>query len=204
MEQTSLNIGTIGQKLETARQAKGVSVSEAGQATKILSKFIEAMEADDFGVLSAPVYARSFIKMYAKYLGIDATPLVEEYAIQHAPMTQSQLSDEVRQNLASADQVLEESPTSAVNGGKQVFGGVNQAIAKLSGNRFSPKTMALAGGGLLVVLIILFGVRQCASDDEDVPAPAAGGAALSAERQLLYDSPPDVYLVKPGKIEVEK
>ncbi|MBT8046453.1 MAG: helix-turn-helix domain-containing protein, partial [Pontiella sp.] len=49
MQQTSLNIGTIGQKLESARQAKGVTVSEAGQATKILSKFIEAMESDDFG-----------------------------------------------------------------------------------------------------------------------------------------------------------
>ncbi len=204
MEQTSLNIGTIGQKLETARQAKGVSVSEAGQATKILSKFIEAMEADDFGVLSAPVYARSFIKMYANYLGLDAIPLVEEYAAQHAPRTQSQLSDEVRQNLASADQVLEESPPPLAGDGKQVFGGVNQAIAKLSGNRFSPKTLALAGGGLLVVLIILFGVKQCASDDENAPAPAAGSAALSTDRQLLYDNPPDTYLVKSGEIEVEK
>ena len=204
MEQTNLNIGTIGQKLETARQAKGVSVSEAGKATKILSKFIEAMEADDFGVLSAPVYARSFIKMYAKYLGLDATPLVEEYATQHSPATKSQLSDEVRQNLASADQVLEESPQPAVGEGKQVFGGVNQAIANLSGHRFSPKALALASGGLLVVLIIVFSVRQCDSEDEDIPAPAAGGAAMSAERQLLYDSPPDAYLVKPGEIEVEK
>ncbi len=41
MEQASLNIGTIGQRLESARQAKGVTVSEAGRATKILSKFIE-------------------------------------------------------------------------------------------------------------------------------------------------------------------
>jgi len=204
MQQTSLNIGTIGQKLETARQAKGVSVSEAGRATKILSKFIEAMEADDFGVLSAPVYAKSFIKMYAKYLGLDATPLVEEYATQHAPTTKSQLSDEVRQNLASADQVLEESPQPASGEGKQVFGSVNQAIAKLSGNRISPKALALAGGGLLVVLIILLSVTQCDSDEEDAPVPAAGGAAISAERQLLYDSPPDAYLVKPGEIEVGK
>ena len=130
--------------------------------------------------------------------------MAEEYAAQHAPRTQSQLSDEVRQNLASADQVLEESPPPLAGDGKQVFGGVNQAIAKLSGNRFSPKTLALAGGGLLVVLIILFGVKQCASDDENAPAPAAGSAALSTERQLLYDNPPDAYLVKSGEIEVEK
>jgi len=108
MEQTSLNIGTIGQKLESARQAKGISVSEAGRATKILSKFIEAMEADDFGALSAPVYAKSFIKMYAKYLGIEIQPLVDEYVAQHAPKAQRQLADEVRQNLANADQVAVE------------------------------------------------------------------------------------------------
>jgi cytoskeletal protein RodZ len=200
MEQTSLNIGTIGQKLETARQAKGVSVSEAGRATKILSKFIEAMEADDFGALSAPVYARSFIKMYAKYLGLDAIPLVEEYAAQHAPKVKHQLSDEVRQNLAATDQISIESPKVESGEAKPVFGGVNQAIAKLSGSRFSPKILAMAGGGLLLVLIVLFGVKQCSGDEEEVPA-AVGGAA-SVERQLLYDGTPDAYLVKPGKIEV--
>jgi hypothetical protein len=204
MEQTSLNIGTIGQKLETARQAKGVSVSEAGQATKILSKFIEAMEADDFGALSAPVYAKSFIKMYAKYLGLDAMPLVEEYTTQHVPKTQRQLSDEVRQNLTVADQVTVEGPVPAAGEGRPVFGGVNEAIAKLSGNRISPKTFVLAGGGLLVVLIILLGVTQCDSEDEDAPASATGGAATSVERQLLLDSPPDAYLVKSGEIEVGK
>lgn len=204
MEQTSLNIGTIGQKLETARQAKGVTVSEAGQATKILSRFIEAMEADDFGVLSAPVYAKSFIRMYATYLGLDAAPLVEEYASQHAPKTQRQLSDEVRQNLASADQVQAEGPKPVTGDGKQIFTQVNQAIAKLSGSRFSPKTAMLAAAGLLALLIIVFSATQCASDDDEVQAPVAGGAASSADRQLLYSSPPDTYLVKPGEIEVGK
>jgi len=203
MEQTNLNIGTIGQKLETARQAKGVSVSEAGRATKILSKFIEAMEADDFGALSAPVYAKSFIKMYAKYLGLDASPLVEEYAAEHAPRVPRQLSDEVRQNLAHADQVPVEGPMPTIGEKKQVFGGVNQAIAQLSGNRLSPKTLALAGGGLLVVLIVLLSVTQCSDDEEEVPV-GAGGAATSVERQLLFDSPPDAYLVKPGEIEVNQ
>ena len=46
MKQTQLDIGTIGQKLKSAREAKGVSVSEAAASTKILSKFIEAMEDD--------------------------------------------------------------------------------------------------------------------------------------------------------------
>ncbi|MCF7864556.1 MAG: helix-turn-helix domain-containing protein, partial [Kiritimatiellales bacterium] len=124
IQQTSLNIGTIGQKLEAARQAKGVSVSEAGRATKILSKFIEAMEADDFGVLSAPVYAKSFIKMYAQYLGLDARPLVDEYAEQHAPKAKRPLPDEVKVNLAKADLAVGE-PTTPPRRleGKSIFGG---------------------------------------------------------------------------------
>jgi hypothetical protein len=202
MQQTSLNIGTIGQKLESARQAKGVSVSEAGQATKILSKFIEAMEADDFGALSAPVYAKSFIKMYAKYLGIEAQPLVDEYAAQHAPKASRQLADEVRQNLANADQLAVEASSTVNNDGNRIFGDVNAAIEKLSGGRLSPKMIAIAGGAVLGILILLTGVTQCSSDDEETPVPAAGGAA-SIERQLLFEDAPDAYLVKPGEIEVD-
>ncbi len=199
MEQTSLNIGTIGQKLETARQAKGVSVSEAGRATKILSKFIEAMEADDFGALSAPIYARSFIKMYAKYLGLDSAPLISEYAAQNAPPIKNKLSDEVRKNLTQTDLVPLESPSPATGEGQQVFGGVNQAITKLSGSGISPKMLAVAGGGLLLVLLIVLSVTQCSDEEE---APAAAGGAASIERQLLQEGAPDVYLVMPGEIKV--
>ncbi len=203
MEQTSLNIGTIGQKLESARQAKGISVSEAGQATKILSKFIEAMEADDFGALSAPVYAKSFIKMYAKFLGLDATPLLDEYVEQHAPQVKRQLSDEVRQNLANADQVSVEATPSPSAGGKRIFGDVNAAASKFSESGISPKTLIMAGGGGVAILIILLSVTQCDSEDESEPAPAAGGVAI-VERQLLFENQPDAYLVKRDEIEVEQ
>ena len=203
MEQTSLNIGTIGQKLESARQSKGVSVSEAGQATKILSKFIEAMESDDFGALSAPVYAKSFIRMYAKYLGLDAQPLVDEYAAQYVPKTKRPLADEVRQNLANADQVTAESPPiENGNGPKKIFGDVNESIGKLSGVQFSPKTLAI-GASVVVVLLIVLSVTQCDSDDEDATVPAPSGAAR-VERELLFESPPDAYLVNPGKIKVDQ
>jgi len=202
MKQTSLNIGTIGQKLESARQSKGVSVSEAGQATKILGKFIEAMEADDFGVLSAPVYAKSFIKMYAKYLGIEPKPLVDEYVEQYAPKTKMNLTDEVRQNITTVDSMAAELPgtLSPAGGARAIFGNVNQAIAQISLPKGSPRILAMVGGGVLVSLIILLGVTQC-SDDE---APAAAGGAASVEHQLLYEGAPDAYLVKPGVIEVEK
>lgn len=202
MEQASLNIGTIGQKLESARQAKGVTVSEAGRATKILSKFIEAMEADDFGVLSAPVYAKSFIKMYAQYLGLDAKPLVEEYVTQHSATALPQLSNEVRENLSKVDQLSADtsSGSSSTSGIGSVFGEVNAAIARLSGSGFPLKPALYAVGGLLLLVIIVLSVTQCADEEAE---PAATGGALM-ERQLIMDGVPDAYLVKHGVVEVAK
>ncbi len=198
MEQTSLNIGTIGQKLESARQEKGVSVSEAGQATKILSKFIEAMEADDFGALSAPIYAKSFLKMYAKYLGIDFQPLVSEYTEQYAPKSIRSLSDEARQNLTPTDQAAGE-VSSAVRESSPIFSGGDSSATKLAGFRFPPKTLVWIGGSILTLLIILFSVTQCAGG-EDEPASAEGVAFV--ERQQLFEDQPNAYLVKYGEIEV--
>ena len=206
MEQASLNIGTIGQRLEAARQAKGVSVSEAGRATKILSKFIEAMESDDFGALSAPVYAKSFIRMYARYLGLDDRPLVDEYVAQHAPKAKVRLTDEVRQNLTKSDHVpIEGNGNGAASrgNGKKIFSEVNEAIVQLYGKGI-PLKMILSGVAAVAVLaLIVVSVTQCSDDEAEVPA-GAGGAAVTAERAVIDDGVPDAWLVKPGVIEVEK
>ncbi len=206
MEQANLNIGTIGQKLEAARNAKGVTVSEAGRATKILSKFIEAMEADDFGALSAPVYAKSFIKMYAQYLGLDPQPLVDDYVAQYAPKAKPNLSDDVRHKLNQVDQVAVDSGGAAVASspsvGARIFGEVNEAIARISGSGISPKLILSVAGGVLVLAIIVLSVTQCEGDDEEEPT-AVGGAA-SVRHEALTDGVPDAYLVKPGEIDVDR
>jgi uncharacterized membrane protein YdcZ (DUF606 family) len=208
MHQANLNIGTIGQKLEAARQAKGVTVSEAGQATKILSKFIEAMEADDFGALSAPVYAKSFIKMYAQYLGLDPRPLVDEYVDQHAPRAKPGLGDEVRQNLAQNDVVsVGADGTAAVSPagvGSRIFGDVNEAIARLSRSELPWKIILPSAGGVLLLTIVLLSATQCSEDKDAEPAPAAGGAASVEQREVITEGAPDVFLGKPGQLEVDR
>ena len=70
---------TIGQKLRQARTERGVELSEVERATKIRAKFLEAMEEDRWGALPAPVYARGFLDIYARYLGLDQQALLDEY-----------------------------------------------------------------------------------------------------------------------------
>lgn len=206
MQQTNLNIGTIGQKLEAARQAKGVTVSEAGRATKILSKFIEAMEADDFGALSAPVYAKSFIKMYAQYLGLDAQPLVNEYVAQHAPRAKPNLGEEVRQNMTQSEPVSVNSDGTAAfspaSVAGRIFGDVNEAITRLSRTELPWKIILPAAAGVLLLAVIVLSATQCSDDKKTEPAPVGGAA--SVQREVITEGAPDVFLGKPGEIEVDR
>ena len=90
-------MATLGQKLKAAREAKGISESEAGAAIKTLTRLIVAMEADDFSGMAAPTYAKGFIRLYAGYLGLNPEPLIEEYTARHAPSGPKPLVDEASQ-----------------------------------------------------------------------------------------------------------
>ena len=186
---------TIGQKLEQARLEKGISVPEAGRATRILTKFIEAMEADDFGELSAPVYAKSFIRMYARYLGMESQPLIDEYLEKHAPQIRPVLSDEMRQKLAMTDPVAPDALPVSEN--EPSFSGTSSSAQKPS----ILKRWILPAIGVLALLWITFSAVQCDSDQEKTPSPVVGGAALSTFAPL-ENSCPDAYLLPSGEIEV--
>jgi transcriptional regulator with XRE-family HTH domain len=75
---------SIGETFKAAREAKGISLSEAGQATRIKTVQLEALERDDYRKIAAPTYARGFIKLYAQYLKLEPAPLLEEYNARHA------------------------------------------------------------------------------------------------------------------------
>lgn len=70
---------SIGQILKSAREHQGRSIAEAAEAIKAKQMIIQAIEANDFEELIAPVYARGFIKLYAEYLGLNPQPLLQIY-----------------------------------------------------------------------------------------------------------------------------
>jgi len=70
---------SIGQQLWKAREERGAELSDAERATKIRTKFLEAMEEDRWDDLPGPPYNRGFLASYAEFLGLDAQAVVEEY-----------------------------------------------------------------------------------------------------------------------------
>lgn len=61
---------TVGSMLHEARIAKRLTTAHIEQATKIREKYILAIEANDFGLLPSPSYAKGFVRNYAEYLGL--------------------------------------------------------------------------------------------------------------------------------------
>ena len=68
----------IGTTLKEARLERGLSIDEVARATRVSSRFLLALEDDDFDELPAPVYVRGFLRLYAGQLGLDPDELIEQ------------------------------------------------------------------------------------------------------------------------------
>ena len=64
-------MGQLGELLKEARQNKGVSLEEVEEELKIRSRYLQALEEEDFSIMPPEVYVRGFLRNYAVYLGLD-------------------------------------------------------------------------------------------------------------------------------------
>jgi cytoskeletal protein RodZ len=62
---------TPGQQLKAARLARGISLEQVAQATRIRFLYLQAIERDELDALPSAVHARGFIRNYAGFRGID-------------------------------------------------------------------------------------------------------------------------------------
>jgi cytoskeleton protein RodZ len=73
----------IGEVLKRARSRQQVDISAVEDRTKIRTKYLRAMEQDEWDVLPSHAYAKGFLRTYASLLGLDADALVDEYRRQY-------------------------------------------------------------------------------------------------------------------------
>src|SRR4029077_7994473 len=67
----------VGEVLAETRSERGLTIEQASAATRIRAEHLSALESDEPGRLPAPVYARGYLRTYARYLGLDPEPLVD-------------------------------------------------------------------------------------------------------------------------------
>jgi cytoskeletal protein RodZ len=69
----------IASQLRTARTDAGIDIATAEYATKIRSKYLRALESGDWAALPEETSAKSFLRTYADYLGLDGRAMVEVF-----------------------------------------------------------------------------------------------------------------------------
>jgi cytoskeleton protein RodZ len=75
--------GNFGERLKRERELREVTLQEITSATRIGTRFLEALENEDWGKLPGGVFNRGFVRSVAKYLGLDEEGLLAEYDMAH-------------------------------------------------------------------------------------------------------------------------
>lgn len=98
----------LGQKLREAREAKGFSLDQLQEMTKIQKRYLVSIEEGNYGVLPGEFYVRGFIKQYAEAVGLDPEEIAQEHfgrmpvtPTQDVPLRSQQTRETVSRNASS-------------------------------------------------------------------------------------------------------
>jgi hypothetical protein len=144
----------IGPTLRQARNRRKVELSEVEATTKIRVRYLQAMENEEWDALPGSAYARSFLRTYASFLGLDGDRLVEEH----------------RRSFA-ADPLTERTPQEEPTVAPRPSG---------RGPRLRPRVLATAVSAGLVAALVAIGLS---SGGEESTTPARPGKHAGRQRQ---------------------
>lgn len=69
----------FGRWLRQQREVRDIELDEVARATRVSFRYLQALEEGRFELLPAPVFARGFLREYARYVGLDADETVNSY-----------------------------------------------------------------------------------------------------------------------------
>ena len=69
----------FGKSLRAAREAKGYTVGQLAELTRLAPRTINELESEDFTHIAAPIYGRGFVKLYCAKVGLDPVPFVSKF-----------------------------------------------------------------------------------------------------------------------------
>src|SRR5215211_3753915 len=70
---------SIGEFFRQVRETKGLTVDEVASKTRIRSDFVKALEDGNFAKLPDQVFARGFVRSYARSLGLDEEDAIHRF-----------------------------------------------------------------------------------------------------------------------------
>lgn len=93
----------LGEQLRNARLSRNETIAQVAAATQMMAQVVEDIEHEQFQRVSAPIYAKGFIKLYARHVGLDPLPLIQEYMTRFAYAPRPSLTSVQQGGRSEAD-----------------------------------------------------------------------------------------------------
>jgi transcriptional regulator with XRE-family HTH domain len=74
----------VGRNLKMAREARGLSLNEIAEKIRVDAQYLEAIEQGRFDLFTNQTYLRSYIRIYARYVGLNPQQLLKSAGLSYA------------------------------------------------------------------------------------------------------------------------
>lgn len=170
-------LSELGTRLKEARIAKGYSLEDLQDVTKIQKRYLAGIEEGNHSMMPGPFYVRAFIKQYAEAVGLNADELLDQHKSE-VPVT---VKEEVRPTMAA--------PTPSRR----------QSLSKSSSSRageFMPKVIVALFIIVILIVAIFFyskladnGPLDDAAEEDGVPYEEPGEGDTPAAPEEPAEEP---------------
>lgn len=162
---------SVGRMLREAREARGMTLEDVARATRIPLTSLQRVEEDALDELPAPVYARGFVRAYAKTVGLDPAEAMSLLGPLEGPQGHPV--------EPAADQPVEEGETET--------GHYGVVLARASGRRrgrvsWTHVLLVLLAAGMVVAGWLMVGRRGLVGGgaEESSPSSTVPGSGTTA------------------------
>lgn len=179
---------TLGEELRRRREERGTTLNDISEATKIGTRFLKAIETDNFSILPGGIFTRSFIRAFAKQVGMNEDEAISLYQQQIAgPLAEPQPSPADQRPRAAP--VIE--PVRQVTTVEPRPRHSDPITFRQSPTRTNWSTIIIAGGiALFIVIIVIALVKQLNQSNAESPPQTAIAPAPAQPAQTPAPAPP--------------
>lgn len=198
-----------GKLLRVTREAAGLDYRQVEEATKVRELYLKLLEEGDMSGMPGRIYAIGFAETYARYLGIDPQPLVQDVKDYYAAnategdMTAFVAGKKIVQTAAEGEQMSEalqelkiraESRLSDRNSKAEqanrlrasayVKGSMGRPI-RTRNKRFGGRFLWLVLGSVIVVLLVALFLLQGGDEQPDNPPADIDNPPVTAQDEPI-------------------
>lgn len=162
----------IGQKLEEARNRKGISLREASESTKIRGDYLSAFEAGQFDIDLPEVYLRGFVRLYSRFLGLDQDAVLADLNLEMGNSSSRSPKKSLGSLSAPDSPENTDYPNVPPSGGKSSVDSPNYPNLG--------KPLLIVGAGLVILLIVIIIVMVIGynTSEPETPEPLSGTSTV--------------------------